>query len=112
MRERLRQVYDQSFSELRGISALGTKLRVCFYSLDKNLESIILVTSLAIPRNEAYINDTAPVDGWNSDTLTDDGYKRFMGVCEEVKTLAAVEATLKGMWPFFYEAYYTYTFDI
>ena len=35
-----------------------------------------------------------------------------MEVCEEVKTLAAVEATLKGVWPFFYEAYYTYTFDI
>ena len=98
VRERLRQVYDQSFSGLHGISALGTKL--CFYSLDKILEPII--TPLAIPRNEAYINDTAPVDGWNSGILTDDGYNRFMGVCEEVKTLAAVEATLKGVWPFFF----------
>lgn len=64
MRQRLRQLYDQSLSELRGISALGTKL--CFYSLDKSLESL---TPLAIPRNEAYINDTAPVARWDSDIL-------------------------------------------
>ena len=43
MQERFRQLYDQSLSELRGISALGTKL--CFFSLDKKLESL---TPLAI----------------------------------------------------------------
>ena len=86
MRERLRQLYDQSLSELHGISALGTKL--CFYSLNKSLESL---TPLAIPRNETYINDTAPVDRWNSDILTDNGYNRFMGVCDDVKALATVE---------------------
>ena len=89
MRQRLRQLYDQSLSELRGISALGTKL--CFYSLDKSLESL---TPLAIPRNEAYINDTAPVARWDSDMLTDNGYDRFMGVCNEVKALAAAEGVL------------------
>jgi hypothetical protein len=106
MRERLRQLYDQSLSELRGISALGTKL--CFYSLDKSLESL---TPIAIPRNDAYINDTAPVDRWDLDVLTDDGYNRFMDVCNEVKDLAIVE----GVWLFFfiliYKAY-TYAFYI
>ena len=86
MRERLRQLYDQSLSELHGISALGTKL--CFYSLNKSLESL---TPLAIPRNETYINDTAPVDCWDSDILTDNGYNRFKGVCDKVKALATVE---------------------
>jgi hypothetical protein len=80
-------------SELRGISALGTKLY--FYSLDKNSKSL---TPLAIPRNEAYINDTTPVDRWDSDILTDDGYNRFMGVCDEVKALVAIE----GVWLFLF----------
>ena len=87
IRDRLRQLFDQSLSELRGISALGTRL--CFYTLDKSLESI---TPIAIPRNEAYVNDTAPADRWDVDILTDDGYNRFMEVCNEVKALATAEA--------------------
>jgi hypothetical protein len=37
MRVRLDQLYDQSLSEVHGISAFGTAL--CFYRLDKNTES-------------------------------------------------------------------------
>jgi hypothetical protein len=86
MRLRLRQLFDQSLTELHGISALGTRL--CFYCLDKNSES---TTPPPIPRNEAYVNDTAPVDRWDADILTDDGYNRFMKVTEHVRALAVAE---------------------
>jgi len=87
MRSRLRQLFDQSLTELHGISALGTRL--CFYCLDKAAES---VTPPPIHRGAAYVNDTAPADRWDADILTDDGYNRFMDVVEHVRALAAVEA--------------------
>ncbi|KIM78059.1 hypothetical protein PILCRDRAFT_11507 [Piloderma croceum F 1598] len=86
MRLRLRQLFDQSLTELHGISALGTRL--CFYCLDKNTESL---TPRPIPQIAAYINDTAPADRWDADILTDDGFNRFMNIVEHVKALAAVE---------------------
>lgn len=92
MRLRLRQLFDQGLTELHGISALGTRL--CFYCLDKTTKSL---TPPPIPRNDAYVNDTAPADRWDADILTDDGYNRFMYIVEHVRVLAAAE----GMWPFF-----------
>jgi hypothetical protein len=86
MRLRLRQLFDQSLTELHGISTLGTRL--CFYCLDKNTESL---TPRPIPQNAAYVNDTAPADRWDADILTDDGFNRFMNIVEHVKALAAVE---------------------
>jgi hypothetical protein len=91
MRLRLRQLFDRSLTELHGISALGPRL--CFYCLDKTMESL---TPSRIPRNDTYINDTAPAGRWDADILTDDGYNRFMNIVEHVRALAAAE----GMWPF------------
>jgi hypothetical protein len=82
MRLRLRQLFGQSLTKLHGISALGTRL--CFY-----------YPSL-IPRNAAYINDTAPADRWYADILADDGYNRFMNIVEHVRALATAEC----VWPF------------
>ena len=90
MRLRLKQLFDQSLTELHGISALGT--RVCFYCLNKSTES---VTPPPIPHNTVYVNDTAPADRWDADILTDDGYDCFMNIVRHVGALAAVEgATL------------------
>ena len=86
MRLRLEQLFDESLSELHGISALGTRL--CFYCLDKNTESL---TPPRIPRNPAYVNDVAPAHLWNTDILTDDGYNRFMGIVQRIKAIAAEE---------------------
>jgi len=78
----LRQIFDQSLTELHGISALGTRL--CFYFLTESL------TPPPIPQNAAYVNDTTPVNRWDADILTD-GYNRFMNIVEHVKALATVE---------------------
>ena len=86
MRLRMRELFDQSISEVHGISALGTKL--CFYCLDKKAESL---TPRFIPRDTAYIKDVAPAHLWGSDLLTDDGYDRFMGIVQRVKARAADE---------------------
>lgn len=91
MRLRLRQFFDQSLTELHGISALG--LRLCFYCLEKNSET---TTPPSIPRNDAYVNDTAPADRWDADILTDDGYNHFMKLAEHVRVLAVAE----GVWLF------------
>jgi hypothetical protein len=91
MRLRLRQLFDQSLTELHGVSALGTRL--CFYCLDKNTESL---TPPLIPRNAAYVNDTAPADRWDADVLTDNGYNRFMNIVDYVRALTAAE----GVCPF------------
>jgi hypothetical protein len=81
---RLRQLFDQSLTELHGISALGTKL-----CLDTNTESL---TPPLIPQNAAYINSTTPANCWDADILTDNGYNHFMNIVEHIKALAAVEA--------------------
>jgi hypothetical protein len=94
----MRQLFDhwQSLTELHRISALGTRL--CFYSFDKKLESTTPPLRLTtIPRNEAYVNDIVPVDRWDTDILSDDGYNRFMKVCDHVRALAVAE----GVWLFF-----------
>jgi hypothetical protein len=86
MRSRLTQLFDESLSELHGISALGTRL--CFYCLDKNTESL---TPPFIPRISAYINDVTPAHLWDTDILTDEGYNRFMGFVQRIKALATNE---------------------
>ncbi|KAF8492422.1 hypothetical protein F5888DRAFT_1619057 [Russula emetica] len=52
---------------LHGVSAFGTKL--CFYSITK----VGLVSTEYIPASPQYVTDTAPVDRWDYDILTDEG---------------------------------------
>ncbi|KAF8633625.1 hypothetical protein AX17_004417 [Amanita inopinata Kibby_2008] len=101
LRSRLEHLSNQSLSELHGLSALGTRL--CFYCRDKSTES---VTPPLIPRNDEYVNDTAPADRWNMDILTDDGYSAFMNIVERVKALAIVEGAVVT-----YASPVTVTFD-
>jgi hypothetical protein len=86
MRGRIEELFDQSLSEIHGVSAFGSKL--CFYCYDKHTQTL---TPQPFPRHSYIVTKTAPADRWDTDIMTDEGFDRFMGIVEHVKTLSVVE---------------------
>lgn len=86
MRGRIEELFDQSPSEIHGVSALGQKL--CFYCYDKHTQTL---TPQRIPRHPDIVTNTAPADRWDTDIITDEGFDRFMDIVEHVKTLSVIE---------------------
>lgn len=68
---------------LHGVSAFGTKL--CFYSITK----AGLVLPEYIPASPQYVTDTAPVDRWNYDILTDEGETELRRIVQVITTECA-----------------------
>jgi hypothetical protein len=86
MRGRIEELFDQSPSEIHGVSAFGPKL--CFYCYDKHTQTL---TPQRIPRHPDIVTNTAPADRWDTDIMTDEGFDHFMGIVEHVKTLSAID---------------------
>lgn len=83
MRARLLALYeDTPTPRLHGVSAMGQRL--AFYCLDK-------ATSRLTPHYIAPSSntDTVPVERWDTDVTTEDGYQKFMAVINDVKEMAA-----------------------
>ncbi|KIK04044.1 hypothetical protein K443DRAFT_676349 [Laccaria amethystina LaAM-08-1] len=68
---------------LHGASAFGTKF--CFYSITK----AGLVLPEHTPASLEYMIDTAPVDRWNCDILTDEGEAELRRIVEVITTECA-----------------------
>ena len=68
---------------LHGVSAFGTKL--CFYSITK----AGLVSPEYIATSPQYVTDTAPVDRWNYDILTDEGETELRRIVQVITTECA-----------------------
>ncbi|KAF8326414.1 hypothetical protein F5887DRAFT_1289043 [Amanita rubescens] len=83
MRARFLALYeDISTHRLHGVSAMGQRL--AFYHLDKATSR--LTPSYIAPSSNT---DTVPVERWDTDITTEDGYQRFMAVISDVKEMAA-----------------------
>ena len=83
MRARFLALYeDISTPRLHGVSAMGQRL--AFYHLDK--ETSRLTPSYIAPSPNT---DAVPVERWDTDITTEDGYQRFMAVINDVKEMAA-----------------------
>lgn len=84
LRERMGDLIDTCpLPVLHGASAFGTKL--CFYSITK----AGLILPEHIPGSLPYVIDTAPVDRWNYDILTDKGEAELRRIAEVITTECA-----------------------
>ena len=85
MRARFRAFYNATpIPRLHGVSVMGQRL--AFYCLDQATARVD--PKYVAPSND-YIMDTVPVERWDTDITTENGYQRFMAVINDVKEMAA-----------------------
>jgi len=60
--------------------------RLAFYCMDKETGR---VDPDYVAPSTNYVTDTVPAERWVTDITTEDGYKRFMTVINDVKEMAA-----------------------
>jgi hypothetical protein len=83
MRGRLRDLVGQCpLSNLRGVSAIGTKL--CFYTA-RQTGNNLTVEPQRIPADPQLTTDTAPQSRWDVDVLEEDGFIRLTEVVSMIK---------------------------
>ena len=90
MRSRFADLYDECrFPRLYGVSAMGKK--ICIYSLDlKDERSKIQPEQLSDSSNPLF--ESAPVSRWDLDITTEEGYKTFMKVVDDIKQMVKSQA--------------------
>jgi hypothetical protein len=76
--------HDTPIPVLHGISAMGQKL--AFYSMTKTTNNIVPKN---IETSQDHATNTVPVDRWQSDITTEEGYQQFMTVVDSVKRMVA-----------------------
>lgn len=84
MRERFAELQELvQTPKLHAFSALGSKFaHYKFTSKDMEL------SPAETPRNACYLTDTAPMNSWDADLLTQDGLSLFMNVVSDVKQMS------------------------
>ena len=84
MRGRLRDLVGQCpLSNLRGVSAIGTKL--CFYTA-RQTGNNLAIEPQRIPADPQLTTDTAPQSRWDVDVLEQDGFIRLTEVVSMIKS--------------------------
>jgi hypothetical protein len=75
---------DTPIPVLHGISVMGQKF--AFYSVSKATNDTV---PKSIETSQDYVMNTIPVDRWQSDITTEEGYQQFMTVVDNVKRMVA-----------------------
>jgi hypothetical protein len=75
---------DTPIPILHGISVMGRKF--AFYSMTKATNDIV---PKDIETSQDHATNTIPVDRWQLDITTEEGYQQFMTVVDNVKRMAA-----------------------
>jgi hypothetical protein len=81
IRERFEEFFDGTPSAFMfGLSAFGP--RICLYSLYKKTEE-----SVILPERLVHVRDTAPLNRWNVDLMTDEGYMEIFNRVKQTMKL-------------------------
>lgn len=81
MRKRLRDLVQRCpIDKLNGVSAFGSQLS--FYSIDKHTMKML---PPVIPQDIEMINDTAPIERWNTNLLDENGSVKLQGLFRDIK---------------------------
>lgn len=92
MRERFVEFFDSTPSIMFGLSAFGP--RICLYTLDKETRENMILPH-GIENSPLFVRDTAPLNRWNIDLMTDAGYDETMAFSNRVKQVMEREGQVQ-----------------